>query len=163
MNWEAIGAIGEILGALAVVITLVYLASQVRHAKDASADANRLERSKGVRDMIMACALNSDLRKTMGKGLKVQDYYAEIAPKLGLSLEEAEQFDWGIAYYFWLHWGQYASTTTESDMHELESIVAAFYTHPSVRLCWEKTPWGKPLLEDRFVNFVDGILARYPD
>ena len=99
----------------------------------------------------------------MGKGLKVQDYYAEIAPRLDLSLEEAEQFDWGIVYYFWLHWGQYASTTKESDMHELESIVAAFYTHPSVRLCWEKTPWGKPLLEDRFVNFVDGILARYPD
>ena len=30
MNWEAISAIGEIVGALAVVITLVYLAIQVR-------------------------------------------------------------------------------------------------------------------------------------
>jgi len=30
MNWEAIGAVGEILGALAVLITLVYLALQVR-------------------------------------------------------------------------------------------------------------------------------------
>ena len=30
MNWEAIGAIGEIVGAAAVLITLVYLASQVR-------------------------------------------------------------------------------------------------------------------------------------
>lgn len=33
MNWEAIGAAGEVGGAIAVVATLVYLASQVRHAK----------------------------------------------------------------------------------------------------------------------------------
>ena len=30
MNWNAVGAIGEVLGALAVLITLVYLALQVR-------------------------------------------------------------------------------------------------------------------------------------
>ena len=30
MNWDAIGAIGEIVGASAVVISLVYLASQIR-------------------------------------------------------------------------------------------------------------------------------------
>ena len=29
MNWDAIGATGEILGALSVLITLIYLASQV--------------------------------------------------------------------------------------------------------------------------------------
>ncbi|MEN8376602.1 MAG: hypothetical protein ABFS34_14235 [Gemmatimonadota bacterium] len=30
MNWDAVGAIGETVGAIAVVITLVYLASQIR-------------------------------------------------------------------------------------------------------------------------------------
>ena len=30
MNWDAIGAIGEIIGALAVVISLLYLATQIR-------------------------------------------------------------------------------------------------------------------------------------
>ena len=30
MNWEAVGAIGEVVGALAVVATLIYLASQIR-------------------------------------------------------------------------------------------------------------------------------------
>lgn len=34
MSWEAIGAISEIVGALAVVITLAYLAVQVRHNND---------------------------------------------------------------------------------------------------------------------------------
>ena len=31
MNWDAIGAVGEIVGALAVVGTLAYLAVQIRH------------------------------------------------------------------------------------------------------------------------------------
>ena len=30
MNWEAAGAIGEIIGALAVFLTLIYLALQIR-------------------------------------------------------------------------------------------------------------------------------------
>ena len=30
MNWEAIGAIAELLGAFAIIITLVYLTIQVR-------------------------------------------------------------------------------------------------------------------------------------
>ena len=44
MNWTAIGAIGEVLGAVAVVLSLVYVAAQVRHntaalSRAASADA----------------------------------------------------------------------------------------------------------------------------
>lgn len=30
MNWDAIGTIGEIIGATAVVVSLVYLATQIR-------------------------------------------------------------------------------------------------------------------------------------
>ena len=33
MNWEAISAIGEWIGAIAVIATLIYLAIQVRHTK----------------------------------------------------------------------------------------------------------------------------------
>jgi hypothetical protein len=33
MNWDAVGAIAELLGSLAVFATLVYLAVQVRHSK----------------------------------------------------------------------------------------------------------------------------------
>ena len=33
MNWDAIGAIAESLGALAVIISLIYLAAQVRQTR----------------------------------------------------------------------------------------------------------------------------------
>lgn len=32
MNWDAIGAISELLGALAVVVTLIYLSRQIQHS-----------------------------------------------------------------------------------------------------------------------------------
>ena len=49
MTWEAIGALGEIIGAIAVVITLLYLASQTRqntratHASATASTASEME------------------------------------------------------------------------------------------------------------------------
>ena len=34
MNWEAIGAIAELLGAVGVIASLVYLATQIRHSRE---------------------------------------------------------------------------------------------------------------------------------
>ena len=39
MNWDAIGAIGETIGAIAVIATLIYLASQIRQLKQQNAQA----------------------------------------------------------------------------------------------------------------------------
>lgn len=44
MNWNAIGAVGEMLGALGVIITLVYLARQIRQ----NTLATRLSASRSV-------------------------------------------------------------------------------------------------------------------
>ena len=34
MNWEAIGAIGDAAGAIGVIVTLIYLAAQIRQSND---------------------------------------------------------------------------------------------------------------------------------
>ncbi len=39
MNWEAIGAVGEVCGAIAVVVTLAYLARQIRDSAQATSIA----------------------------------------------------------------------------------------------------------------------------
>ena len=46
MNWEAISAIGQLVGALAVVISLIYLAREVR----SNARASRLASMRSVSD-----------------------------------------------------------------------------------------------------------------
>ena len=40
MNWEAMGAIGETLGAAGVIVTLVYLAVQIRDSNRVAEDAS---------------------------------------------------------------------------------------------------------------------------
>ncbi|MCZ6894275.1 MAG: hypothetical protein O7H40_09540 [Gammaproteobacteria bacterium] len=39
MNWDAISAVGEVVGALAVVLSLLYLALQIRHSSKMAEDA----------------------------------------------------------------------------------------------------------------------------
>ncbi len=48
MNWEAIGAIGEIVGAIAVVFTLLLLAIQIRASTKATLESNRLNRAAAL-------------------------------------------------------------------------------------------------------------------
>lgn len=52
MNWEAIGAIGEFGGAFAVVVSLVYLASQIRAQNREARGASVHEIAGAFRDAI---------------------------------------------------------------------------------------------------------------
>ena len=47
VNWDAVGAVGEIIGAIAVVITLFYLARQVR-------ESTRVARAEMTKDLFLA-------------------------------------------------------------------------------------------------------------
>jgi hypothetical protein len=52
MNWDAIGAIGEVLGSIAVFITLGYLALQVRHARSEASRALSQGRMEANREVL---------------------------------------------------------------------------------------------------------------
>ena len=51
VNW---GSIGELVGAIAVVVTLGYLAIQIRYARMMASDASRQSRADGVLEMQIA-------------------------------------------------------------------------------------------------------------
>ena len=159
MDWEAVGAIGEILGAIAVVLTLGYLAVQVRHAKNATADQNRLERSRGVREMALTMISNPQAGHDQIKNFGLAKYYEDLGESEGLSSERALSVDWANAYYFWMYWGQFASTTHDKDLQELEHVISGLLDMAGMRNTWETSPLTRGLLEPAFVEFVDSILA----
>lgn len=69
MNWDAIGAIGEIAGALGVIVTLIYLAIQLRQSTKAShvtAVQNSMENSARFSELI---STHSELGRTFYLGL----------------------------------------------------------------------------------------------
>ncbi|MFT5442735.1 MAG: hypothetical protein ACI8W3_001779 [Myxococcota bacterium] len=50
MNWDAVGAIGEVLGALTVVATLFYLSSQIRQNAHALNRSNEYARAASIHE-----------------------------------------------------------------------------------------------------------------
>jgi hypothetical protein len=157
MNWDAIGAVGEIVGAIAVVATLIYLASQVRYAKAAASDANRLERASGVREMIMEYIRNPDLRTPLVKSLGVDSWFEQFANEFDLSIDEAMRIDYHNLYWFWLHWGQYASTKDAKDVKELKNLIGQFYVMPVMKYSWDHGPFISQM-EPEFREFVNQII-----
>jgi hypothetical protein len=67
LDWNAIGAVGEVIGAAGVIFSLIYLATQIRSSsKQANADAI-YNLQKGQSDVMEAFATDPDLAKVLGK------------------------------------------------------------------------------------------------
>ena len=157
MNWDAIGAIGEILGALAVVLTLAYLAAQIRHARLGAADASRQGRAIGVREILVATAADPELSRLWCKGIQQEAAYKILAEEWGMSAEEAQKLDLVCISWMWLHWGQWASIKTQDDLAEIEHIISEFYSMPPMSVSWQNSPYIA-MLDERFVDFVNEAL-----
>jgi hypothetical protein len=157
MNWEAIGAIGEILGALAVVLTLGYLAVQIRYSRLSAADASRQGRAVGVRELMLSTASDPEIHRLWHKGFKQDVRYETLGKEWGMSAEAAHKLDMVCASWMWLHWGQWASTNTPDDIVEIKHIVSEFYSAPPMSISWTISPY-KEMLDENFVRFVNEVL-----
>ena len=69
MNWEAISAIGQIVGALAVVISLIYLAREVRSNARATRVASMRSVSDNFNRWIQQLAEHPDLSELYYRGI----------------------------------------------------------------------------------------------
>ena len=87
MNWDAAGAIGEIIGAVAVVATLAYLATQIRHSNNqagANMGARILDEYKRMQEVSLSNPQLSDLLLKLRTGDQITpsediqlDFYAD--------------------------------------------------------------------------------------
>jgi hypothetical protein len=159
LNWDAIGAIGEILGAAAVVATLAYLAIQIRHAKDAAADVNRLSRAAGVRETIALNLCNSQLINAWITAQGSISEYEKLTKCFGLGdIEDGFNVEQLCQSWWWLHWGQWASMTTDRDIDELRHLISEFYSRPPMSIAWKESQ-NTALLDSEFRKFVDDAIA----
>jgi hypothetical protein len=69
VNWEAIGAVGELVGSLAVVLTLAYLAFQIKQSGKAAISVSTNQTRTAVTDVIGAISSNTEAVKTYTKGM----------------------------------------------------------------------------------------------
>jgi hypothetical protein len=69
MNWDAFGAISEFLGAVAVLLTLIYLAMQMRHSAKAVAAQTYESIMSGYNELNLARATDPELARLFNRGL----------------------------------------------------------------------------------------------
>jgi hypothetical protein len=95
MNWEMVGAIGEILGAVGVIVTLAYLAIQLRANTLAMRQAAEREAFDGSRILLAQLSGDADLARIVRTGLNGMD---------ALNADEAMRFGtWILSNtYNWL-------------------------------------------------------------
>ena len=161
MNWEALGAIGELVGAVAIIVTLVYLAFQVKYARIAATDASRANRVQGIHQIDGQFMESPELRKAWLKagGPGLTGLIKDLSEKWGTEDEEtlmlmSTSFDWA-----WLHWAQFRSIKTPSDEAELKNIISVFYAEDPM-LSFVEHPIFRSYFEKPFIEFVDDILGK---
>ena len=148
MNWDAIGAVGEIVGAVAVIISLIYLASQIR----AQTLESRIQSSHQIIE---------SFREAM---TSIQDpQRAELAVKAlkGLdTLGEAERLQFNaIANRYFRVWEQahfqFDEGRLDSETWEgIEAVYADLLGTDSFRAFWETR---KHTYRKSFSRYVDGV------
>ena len=98
MNWDAAGAVGEILGAIGVIGSLLYLGIQIRRDQVATT-ANTIQlRATGARDIFLASATSDFLGSTLSRLNEdtLSPGTNALIEKYGLDTEEA----WRVSNYY---------------------------------------------------------------
>ena len=98
MNWEAIGAIGEIVGAMAVFVSLVYLALQIRNQNKESRVSSVHEITEAFRQSIESLS-RPDIAPLYVRGVKGLDELEEWERLAFIALVQGLARVWEEAYY----------------------------------------------------------------
>jgi hypothetical protein len=87
MNWEAIGAVGEVAGAIAVVLSLMYLAHQVRTSNKLARAGAWRQPTSDLNSLNAAFAIDPVFRRALSRA------YFEEAERSAFEPDEAMALD----------------------------------------------------------------------
>ena len=73
MNWDAIGAVGEVVGALGVIFSVLYLAVQIRSNTKATRKQNAHDHNVAAREVWSQLASNNEIASIWRRGLEEPD------------------------------------------------------------------------------------------
>ena len=164
MNWEEVGAIGQMLGSIAVLVTLGYVAVQVRHGRQDARRALSQNRGAILRDLY---AKQGDERMahlitkaTVALGVQPFGFTLVLMEQAGLTREEAAEVFWML-----LSWWEYrirmipnVNELSPTERQTFDNAIRGSYGPPGVpRLFYE---FMKPLSHPDAVRYVDNLLAQ---
>jgi hypothetical protein len=147
VNWEAISALAQILGTVAVVVSLVYLGIQVRHNSAALRAANSHHLAHTALTFSTTLGAQSDLANCFNRGLAMSS---------DLSAAEIAQF--AYLFHAWLrimengHY-QFSQGHLDEELFTGWSETArSLFSTPGGRQLWET---AKPRVRRAFQEFIE--------
>jgi hypothetical protein len=147
MNWAAIGALGEVAGAIAVVATLFYLASQIRQNTNALKAGSRRTALEGGHTILFSLVENPNIVADIIKPGELDD-----EEKIRLSA-----FLFAFLRFGEFAWGQYREGAIDSEQWSTEANVIRFaFDTQRTRVWWEDI--GRSVFSAEFADFVDDVL-----
>ena len=165
MNWEEVGAIGQVLGSIAVFITLGYLAVQLRHARTEMQRSFTQTRAAMVRDQAMAVATDERLihlgeKANVALGGLPRPFETELVKRTGLTVEEAtrlflEQVAWSQMRIMTIQNIEDLPDSVREDFEE--RFRSRLAQSPVTRLFYET---GGGDLGPEIMRYIDNLLAQ---
>lgn len=148
MNWDAAGAIGEIVGALGVIASLLYVARQVRAGNKASLIESKLATSRMHSDFLGSLIENPDLDEILFDGISGSESLSERDYRR-FSNMALQAFTFFSAGYFQVE----AGTMDSEEWSETEAIIQFWLKGKGGREWWRKV--GEKRFSSRFIAYID--------
>ncbi len=151
MNWDAVGAIAELLGAVAVVVSLVYLASQVRTGTRAMRTTMRDAAFRSLQEWNYVVLGQPDLSWIYQRGLKDPTALDEMQSARFVNL----MYSWFKLFEnIYLH-SREGSIDPEVWEHN-KNIFAALVHQPGAKKYLEHR---RQVFDPTFVEMLEGLRA----
>ena len=155
MNWDAIGALGEIIGAIAVVATLFYLAIQVREARK---DAQR----SALQVRLSAVQANREMRIHMFLSERDSPYIPAIRIKADAGEELTDEESLRLARHVSAMWAHTYSEWIENDLGvageyatNADGRISVLFIYPYVMAWWDAH--AREVYPAKFITYIEKV------
>ena len=149
---QLLGNYGEFIGAIAIVVTLAYLAVQIRQTNRGMRVNAYYETANHITSTMIPIAASPELSRIWTLG--VDGFEA-------LSVEDRARFEMLMIVYFHQNEAQYFAHRhgfhDESMWRAKEFEFRTWISRPGINAIWQGY---KPILSEDFVTFVEGLLER---
>ena len=157
---QLLGNYGEFVGAVAVIATLIYVAVQVRQAKELAVESAHATRAQGdinlLTSIVSADTYHLSMEKVTAVDGSANAYAQRLVADYGFSIAEAENMQ--NFCYAWMKYQEHAflSGITSQDQKMHDAQVAAWLAYPLYGKFWNEAT--RAYLDFRFVNHVEELL-----
>lgn len=154
MALEQLGNLGDFVAAVATVVTLAYLALQIRASASATRAASHHATTNSFLQANLAISQSADLARVWAAG---------GTQRSQLSLEDRARFDFLLLCYFHIfdtiHYQARTGTGERDLLLAEERSIVALVALPGVREWWAENPYA---YSEDFRAYIEGFLAKAP-